>query len=309
MPLTTADRQAGYGHRLSIWQLEISRTQVFDDAERGREFFEAVIRENLDQGRPDRVQLLFDRKIIKSTPGHFRTRVIEEGVQPSLHIEYKTSRVKQYFKENRALRTETTINDPRDFGVNKDLSQLAYLQQIGRTINRRLLDVQRVSHNCHLSQQNVERVVLPTVSADGQRAPGLRFGQPRVMALLAALTAFVPATHGFTHRTLRPLVADLMAVDADHYTTGQLTYDLRRLRLKGIIWRVPEAHRYQLTPYGRKVALFFTRLHARVFRQGFAALDPTLPIPSPLAEALAQVEQEIDRLINDAHLAPSARKT
>jgi len=306
MPLTAADRQAGYRHRLSIWQLEVSRTQVFADAHRGREFFEAVIRENLDQGRPDRVQLVFDRKIIKSTPGQFRTRVIEDGVQPSLHIEYKTSRVKQYFKENRALRTETTINDPKDFGVNKDLSQLAYLQQIGRTINRRLLDVQRVSHNCHLSQENVERVVLPTVTSDGQRAPGLRFGQTRVMALLAALTAFVPATQGFTHRTLRPVVADLMAVDAGHYTTGQLTYDLRRLRLKGIIWRVPKTHRYQLTPYGRKVALFFTRLHARVFRPGLAALDPAVLIPSPLADALTKVEQEIDNLIQQAYLAPSA---
>lgn len=152
-------------------------------------------------------------KIIKSTPGQFHTWVIEEGVQPGLHIEHKTSRVKQYFKQNRAMRTETTINDPKDFGVNQDFAQLAYLQQIGRTINRRLLDVHRVSHNCHLSQQNVERVVLPTFTAEGQRAPGPRFGQPRVMALLAALTAFVPATQGFTHRTLRPLVADLMAVD------------------------------------------------------------------------------------------------
>src|SRR5512139_3993712 len=52
-----------------------------------------------------------------------------------------------------------------------------------------------------------------------------------------------------------------------------------------LLERVPETHRYQLTPYGRKVALFFTRLHARVFRQGFAALDPTVPMPSPLAEA------------------------
>jgi hypothetical protein len=113
MPLTAADRQAGYRHRLSIWQLEVSRTQVFADAHRGREFFEAVIRENLAQGRPDRVQLVFDRKIIKSTPGQFRTRVIEDGVQPSLHIEYKTSRVKQYFKENRALRTERRSTIPR----------------------------------------------------------------------------------------------------------------------------------------------------------------------------------------------------
>jgi hypothetical protein len=62
-------------------------------------------------------------------------------------------------------------------------------------------------------------------------------------------------------------------------------------------------HHYQLTPYGRKVALFFTRLHARVFRPGLAALDPGVLIPSPLAEALTKVEQEIDHLIEDAYLA------
>jgi hypothetical protein len=90
----------------------------------------------------DRVQLVFDRKVIKTTPGQFRTRVIENGVSPTLYIEYKKSSVKQYFKENRGLRTETTINDPRKtFGVNKGLSNLPYLQQIGREINRRLLDV------------------------------------------------------------------------------------------------------------------------------------------------------------------------
>jgi hypothetical protein len=307
LPLTTEDRKAGYTWRLSVWQLEVSRTQVFSDPVHGRAFFEAIIRENLDLGRPDRVQLVFDRKIIKTTPGQFRTRVIENGVQPSLHIEYKKSRVKQYFKENRALRTETTINDPKDFRVNKDLSNLPFLQKIGREINHRLLDVQQVSHNCHLSQESMERVVQPTVSSDGQRAPGLRFGQPRVMALLAALTSFVCATCGVTHRLLRQHVTDLLGVGLEAYTANQMTYDLRRLCRKGILWRVPGTHRYVLTPYGRKVALFFTRLHARVFRPGFAALDLSNPIPGPLAEALKQVDHEIDLLIDQARLAPASK--
>ena len=115
-------------------------TQVFDRPLRGRQFFEGIIRDNLDQGRPDRIQLLFERKVTKRTPGRFRTRVIQDGVHPSLHINYKKSHVKQYFKENRALRTETTINDPKDFAIGKDLSNLPYLQEIGRNINRRLLD-------------------------------------------------------------------------------------------------------------------------------------------------------------------------
>jgi len=307
LPLGEEDRQAGYAHRLSVWQLEESHTQIFSDPAKGREFFEAVIRENLDMGRPDRVQLVFDRKVIKTTPGQFRTRIIENGVSPSLHIEYKKSGVKQYFKENRGLRTETTINDPqKTFGVNKGLANLPYLQQIAREINRRLLDVQRVSHNCHLSQESVERVVHPTVTEDGQRAPGLRFGDSRVMALFAALTLFVHATYGFTHRRLRQDVADLLGVDLEDYKASQMTYDLRRLRRKGIIWRVPHTHRYVLTSYGRKAVLFFTRLHARVFRPGFAALDPEVAIPSNLAQALEQVDLEIDRLIDEAQLAPAA---
>jgi hypothetical protein len=143
--------------------------------------------------------------------------------------------------------------------------------------------------------------VQPTVTQDGQRAPGLRFGQTRTMALLAALTLFVHNTFGFRHHDLLSQVADLLG---DPYTTHQLTYDLRRLRLKGIIWRIPHSNRYLVTPYGCKVALFFTRLYALVFRPGFAALDPTVPIPGPLAEALAAVEQEVKNLIEQAHVAP-----
>jgi hypothetical protein len=122
------------------------------------------------------------------------------------------------------------------------------------------------------------------------------------MALLAALTLFVRRSFGFRHRDLRLRVAGLLGTD---YSAHQLSYDLRRLRLKGIIWRVPNTHRYLITPYGCKVALFFTRLNARLFRPGLAAIEPAPPIPSPLAEALARVEQEIENLLNNANLVPS----
>ena len=117
---------------LSIWQMEVSLTQIFDRPLRGREFFEEIIRDNLDLGRPDRVQLVFDRVVTKKTPGQFRTRVIQDGVHPSLHINYKNFDLKQYFKEGRGCRTEGTFRNPNDFGVNKGLSNLPYLQKIGR---------------------------------------------------------------------------------------------------------------------------------------------------------------------------------
>ncbi len=298
-PLTEQDRRAGYLHRLSVWQLEVSLTQVFDRPLRGRQFFEEVIRDNLDQGRPDRIQLLFERKVTKRTPGHFRSRVIQDGVHPSLHINYKKSHVKQYFKENRALRTETTINDPKDFGIGKDLSNLPYLQEVGRNINRRLLDVQRVSQNCGLSGESIERVVKPTVTKDGQPASGLKLADPRVMALFIALTLFWHLINGFRNADLRKHVADLLDM---HYKPAMMSYDLRRLARKGIIHRVPKTNRYILTPYGFKVCRFFSRLDARVFRPAFGAMTSAeiSPYPKPLKKALNRVDREIDKLIEKA---------
>src|SRR5205814_10426856 len=114
-PFLPAHRAAGYRYQLSILQAEFALTQVLDRPLTGRCFFEEVIRENLDLGRPDQMQLIFNRRVTRRTPGRFRTRVLTNGVTPSLHVDYKTSRLKQYHKEGRALRTETTINNPRDF--------------------------------------------------------------------------------------------------------------------------------------------------------------------------------------------------
>ena len=307
LPLRAEDRAAGYNWSLSIWQLEVSLTQIFDRPLRGREFFEEIIRDNLDLGRPDRVQLIFDRMVTKKTPGEFRTRIIQEGVHPSLHIQYKNFDLKQYFKEGRGCRTEGTFRNPNDFGINKGLSNLPYLRKVGREINRRLLEVERVSHNSGLSGDSIQRVVQPTVTQDGEKAPSLKFGQPRVMALLLALTLFQHLIDGFHNRDLRDLVANLLGVTTEQYTAGQMTYDLRRLRLKGLIFRPPRTNRYFVTPYGWMVARLFSRLEARVFRPAMAVFtgnDAVLPFP--LRHALDRVDSQLDRLIYDAFPLPKA---
>ena len=303
-PLTAQDRAASYQHRLSIWQMEVSRTQVFTRPLRGREFFEQLLRENLDLGRPDRVQIIFGRRIYKNTPSRFRTRVLQEGTQPNLHLTYKHSGVKQYFKENRALRTETTINNPLDFAVQKDLANWHYLRQLGAAINQRLLETEQVSQDCVLSAESFARVSNPTTTDQGQRAPGLRFGQPRVMALFAALSRFAPALNGFRHADLRPIVRELLGEQPDAYTASQMSYDLRRLRLKGLIARVQGTHLYLLTTYGRKVAYLMTKLQQRIFDLASAALETTVSVPSKLARAFRQLDAELDKLVAEARLAP-----
>ena len=296
-PLTAEDRQLGYNHRLSIHQIEVSLTHVFTRPLDGRQFFESVIRENLDLGRPDRVQLVFEKRIQKNTPSRFRTRVITSGVSPSIHVEYKHCDLKQYFKENRALRTETTINDPKDFSFKKDISNLRLLRAKGSSLNRRLLDVQRLAHDCMMTESNVKQIVQPTITSDGQRAPGLRFGDTRVTALFGALTSFSTIPNGFTNKSLRGSVADLLGPEVTAYTSNKMTYDLRRLRLKGIIYRVAGSNRYFLTEYGRRVVYFFTKLEQRLFRVGFSALDKAVAFPRKLANAFQALDKEIERLI------------
>jgi hypothetical protein len=294
-PYTAADRKAGYRYQVSILQAEFSLTQVLDRPVTGRVFFEEVIRENLDIGRPSQVQLIFDRRVSKTTPGRFRTRVITDGVVPSLHVDYKSTRIKQYHKEGRALRTETTINNTRDFGIGKLLKNLPELRQIGFRANRRLLDVQKVSHDCSIGEDAFDKVVRP-IEVTGQRAAGLRFGDPRVQALFAVLVMFSLQLRGFTNQEIRPLLAQLLGLDPANYPIGRMTYDLRRLRLHGIIERIPCSHRYQLTPDGLRIALFFSRTYTRLLRPKLAEIIPKIkpPISTPLRVAFDRLTAAID---------------
>src|SRR5881397_3659585 len=302
-PFAARDRHAGYRYRLSILQAEFSLTQVLDRPVTGRLFFEEVIRENLDLGRPDQVQLIFDRRLSQATPGRFRTRVITEGVTPSLHVDYKHTRIKQYHKEGRALRTETTINDPRDFQIRKGLSPLSALRKVGFQANRRLLDVQRISHDCAIGEAAFARVSGPVMIA-GQRAPALRFADPVVQALLSVLILFRLLAEGWRQRDLAEPLAGLLGISPSLLTAGRLTYQLRRLRLRGLIARQPGTHSYRVTEHGLRLALFFTRTHARLFRPGLALVMPEAARDDGrLRRAFEQLERAMDQWCAEAKLA------
>ena len=302
-PMRPEDRAAGYDHRVTLCQLEISLTQIFDRPIQGRHFFEALIRDNLDLGRPDRVRLLFPRRITPRTPPPaygYRTRVITNGVEPSLHIEYKRSHLKQYFKDGHGLRSELTINNPNDFDFTKGLEQLPALRTLGDTVNRTLLQVERVSHHCTLTTDALDRFNHPLQLA-AVRVPAFRFGDPRIHALCQALAGFAHVIAGFRHRDLRPRVAALVGRP---YSAAQMTYDLRRLRLRGLIQRQPGTHRYHMTSAGLRVAFFYSKLYLRIFRPHAPALDDHRDaFPRPLRTALDQLDAAIERIHHEAAIA------
>lgn len=303
-PFTRAQRLSGYNYEISMSQIEMSLTQVVDRPTNGRIFFEEVIRENLDLGRPDNIQLIFKRRVTKRTPGAFRTRVINSGVIPSIHVDYKSNRLKQYFKEGKALRTELTVNNPRDFGIGRKLGNLPELRELGFQANRRLLNVQSISQDFIMSEDLFQEVNNPR-RIDDQRASAIRFGDPKVLAILSALLIFRLLPCGFRSKDLREHVAPLLGDDPNQWTQGRLTYQLRRLRLHGLIERMAKTNRYMVTERGFQVALWFSRCHSRLFRPALGVILPKdLPEDKGLRIAFKNLEREVDRYIVASKMQP-----
>jgi hypothetical protein len=299
-PLTRADRSAGYWWELSMRQVEVSRTMVFDDPRRARGFFEALVADNVGIGRPAEVSVVFARQVRKTTKEPFRTRLFGPGTDVKMDFAYKHSRVKQYLKEGRALRIETVINKPYDIGVLARLEHLNELVAKARAVNDRLLMIERAGQDCAIGNALFERTQQPYIR-EGQRTGALRFGDPRVMALAGALCLMVHAVSGFTNKSLRSLVAGLLGTD---YRSSQMTYDLRRLRLHGLILRAPGTNTYTLTSEGLRTAVFFTKLHRRILGPLLEADQP--PSPLQVRRALATLEHAIQKQIDHARLKPAA---
>jgi hypothetical protein len=199
------------------------------------------------------------------------------------------------------------INNAADFGLNRGiLDNWEALVGLARQCNERMLEQLRLSQDCFVPLGEVRLVGQPTRLENGQRVSALPFTDERVMALLAAL-----ACHGFipgelTNKTLRPHVAQFLNVSPEAYTSAQMSYDLRRLRLTGLVTRLPNSHTYRLTELGSKIAIFYTKLYQRVFRPGLSACVPEHLLPFPLVEALKSVASEINALFETILVTPIA---
>jgi hypothetical protein len=297
LPLGPADQRGGYWWELSMAQVEVSRTIVFTQPRHARGFFDALVTDNLDLGRPDTLEIIFDRQIRSNTEGEFRTNVITRGTDVTINAFYKHSRVKQYLKNGRALRIETVVNAPGDLGCQRRLANLGELQARARAVNARLLQTERAGQACVLANPVFERIAHPSVTADGRRATAMRFGDSRVQALAGALAVTLCAVTGITNRSLRALMTGLLSAP---YGISQASYDLARLARNGLITRRPHANTYDLTPDGLAFAVFYTKVHDRVLAPLFAAGQPQAP--PELRSALQTIEHHIDQRLAAARL-------
>src|SRR6266704_1645425 len=302
LPLSTTDRDAGFWWDLTMRQVETSRTIVLDAPRHARAFFEALVADNLDLGRPEHVEIIFGRHRGRKAGGVFKTAIDRHTSGVTINVFYKHSRAKQYLKDGRALRIETVINDADDIGLKRLLPNLDDLQAKARAINQRLLDTERVGQGTVLASPALARIAQSTVTDDGRRAPALRFGDPRVQALAGALANMLFAVTGITNKRLRALMTGLVG---SPYSMNQASYDLARLRLNGLITRVPDHNRYTLTPDGIGFAVFYTKVHDRILRPLLATR--TQPhAPPELRAALCTIDRAVSQRLAHARLRTAA---
>jgi hypothetical protein len=307
VPFTPADREAGYWWELSLRQVEVSRTLVFDAPRQARAFFEALIADNLDLGRPENVEVLFKRDPRGRKPkdqgagGAFKTAIDRRCDGVTINAFWRHSRVKQYLKDGRALRIETVVNSPDDLGCQRRIHNLPELQARARAVNARLLHTEKVGQGCVFDSPAFARISQPSVTADGRRAPGLRFGDPRAQALAGALANTLCAVTGITSKSLRASMTGLLGTA---YTMNQASYDLGRLARNGLITRIPHRNLYVLTPDGLRFAIFYTKVHDRILRPLMASDQPQAP--PPLRAALRVIDTEVSRRIAAARLPAAA---
>jgi predicted MarR family transcription regulator len=161
--------------------------------------------------------------------------------------------------------------------------------------------IERAGQSCAIGSALFERIHQP--HHEGQRTGALRFGDQRAMALAGALCHVLHAvTGGFTNKGLRGLVAGHLG--QDNYSATKMSYDLRRLRLHGLIQRRPHTNTYVLTADGIRVAVFYRKLQDRLLRPLLDADKPPATIET--RRALATLEHAVSDYIHDARLAPTA---
>jgi hypothetical protein len=302
LPLTPADRAAGYWWELSMRQVETSRTIVLDDPRRVRTVFEQLLGASMHLGRPEHIEIIFGRKVTSVTPGTFSTRLLNRPDQVTVNLSFKHSRVKIYLKQDRALRVETVCNDPADLGCNRGLEHLGELQARARDCNARLMQAIRTGQGAGcLASPVFERIAQPTFTEDGRRAPALRFGDPRVQALAGSLAVLGFAVTGITNKSLRAWMTGLLG---EPYTMSQASYDLARLSRNQLITRRPHANAYDLTPDGQQFAVFYTKVHDQVLYPVMAGDHVTAP--AEVRRALGTIDRHIASLTAAASLRRAA---
>jgi hypothetical protein len=314
---TDPNRVTDYVYRLFCSQVEYCTNLIFKERAALDRVADRLLDLNRSIGRPDKLSTIFGHRITKAYRGGLKTQIADHHLgNPVIRSEYKDSSVKQYVRDHVVLRNEATSYNTLDLNVGKSIRNLPQLRRVMHGINDRYLAIQQDVLETYVDHGQLARLRQPTITASGRRTPGLKLDDPRLLAVMQALTCFAHISRGgrFRTRDLHQRAAEALGLTTATYRLGQLRYDLAKLRAKGLVVKIPKTRTYRLTPQGFRICVLFLKLFHRVYAPFSAAAVHPAPhdalLPDDRRCALdrlyAGVDHALDQLLDHLGLGRAA---
>src|SRR5712664_3133503 len=314
---TAREREhAGCQHRLFFSQVEYCDNLIFRRRAALDNLGQRLLDANRTIGQPNKITMIFGRKVTKQYRGKLQTEIEDMNLpNPVIRSHYRNGFIKQYVRDHIILRTEPASNNVTDYGVNKAIEHLPALRDKMAAVIDNYLDVQQDILETFVDRGQLRKLTKPTLTPTGKRVPGLKLDNPRQLALMHALVRFaqIPAARTFSTAEIYPHAVAALGSTTEQYSLASLRYDLSKLRVKGLVEKLPRSRRYQLLAEGYSVCLIFLKLFERVYAPltaarlrpvpGDAALPPRKH--SLLDRLYQRFNAALDRLLHAVGLPPT----
>lgn len=291
---SAAERQHGYRHQLFMAQIEYCHNLIFHKQAAVDRLFDRLMDANRSMGHPRKLAVVFGRPCFCPDTRTGQTVLKITSLRtPVLSSSYKTTSIKQYVSNGLGLRTESASYQLKDLSIPKNINHLTRTRQVLARANQRYLQVQQDILASYIDRGQLQQLRQPSLSPTGRRMPGLRVDDPRLIAVLHAITCFAYLAGKGCFRTKDLLLDVQNALGNPHYTLSQLRYDLGKLRGKGLLTRLPKSQWYQLSDEGYRIAILYLKLYQRIYAPLTAAIRAPVPADN---QVLTNRQTKLDRL-------------
>jgi len=285
-------------------QIEYCRNFIFKRHWPIRSIFQRSCELGLYLLTADRIAVLFgQQRRLKTISGKWQN--VLERIDHGQHVfrtYYKNSFLKQYEKAATFLRQEIVCNNLKDFGLKKTLPHWEPVRERFQQITDRFAQTQAQHLNVHGQFDVLARLAKPVFQGKTKVA-GIKLENTRLMRLLELLLQGAGGHfRKWTTAQLHAAILDAYNVKPKDYTLSQLRYDVRKLRLHGLIERVPKSYAYRFSPKGTKLSILLVQLRKRIYGPLGFGLFRTRPNPdfmpdSRFEKAYLKVENAMDEVI------------
>jgi hypothetical protein len=296
-------KQAGCQHRLFFAQTELCDNLIFHRRAALDRLGERLLDANRTIGQPNKITVIFGRKITKQYRGKLQTVIEDMGLpNPVIRSHYGNGFVKQYVRDHLLLRTEPASNNVKDYGCKKAIDNLPQIRGKMSSVIDAYHNVQQDILETFVDRGQLRKLSQPTILPTGKRIPGLKLDHPRQLALMHAVLRFgyIAAQNTFTTAEIYSDTLAALDISPQQYSLASLRYDLSKLRAKGLVEKVPHSRRYRLPPEGYSICLVFLKLFERIYAPLTSGLLAPFAADAKLQQQKrSQLDKLYQRVVDD----------